>query len=76
MAPVRRCADHTTLWRAFAVVAGAVAVPGGDTGGDLGVFPSRRASTPALLAVCLLFGGLGWVSVQHFVTSGDVRRAL
>ena len=24
---------------------------------------------------CLLFGVLGWVSVQHFVTSADVRRA-
>ena len=36
----------------------------------LGVLPSHRASTPALLAV------LGWVSVQHFVTSADVRRAL
>ena len=25
---------------------------------------------------CLLFGVLGWVSVQYFVTSTDVRRAL
>ena len=25
---------------------------------------------------CLLFGVLGWVSVQHFVTSADVKRAL
>ena len=33
-----------------------------------------RASPPALLAV--LGGFLGWVSVQHFVTSADVRRAL
>ena len=24
---------------------------------------------------CLLFGVLGWVSVQHFVTSADVERA-
>ena len=24
----------------------------------------------------LLFGVLGWVSVQHFATSADVRRAL
>ena len=29
------------------------------------------ASTPALL-----FGVLGWVSVQHFETSADVRRAI
>ena len=34
------------------------------------VFRRQRASTLALLAV------LGWVSVQHFVTSADVRRAL
>jgi hypothetical protein len=25
---------------------------------------------------CWLFGVLAWVSVQHFVTSADVRRAL
>ena len=25
---------------------------------------------------CLLFGVLCWVSVQHFVTSADVKRAL
>ena len=25
---------------------------------------------------CLLFGVLGWVFVQHFVTSADVKRAL
>uniref|UniRef100_A0A673WFR4 Translation initiation factor eIF2B subunit beta n=1 Tax=Salmo trutta TaxID=8032 RepID=A0A673WFR4_SALTR len=36
-------------------------------------FPSHRASTPALLAV---FGVLGWVSVQYFKISADVRWAL
>ena len=25
---------------------------------------------------CLLFGVLGWVSVQHFEISADVRRAI
>jgi hypothetical protein len=25
---------------------------------------------------CLLFGVLGWVSVQHLVTSADLKRAL
>ena len=25
---------------------------------------------------CLLFGDLGWVSVQHFEISADVRRAI
>ena len=25
---------------------------------------------------CLLFGVLGWVSVQHFDISADVRRAI
>ena len=33
-------------------------------------FPDRRASASALLAVS------GWVSVQHFVTLDDVKRAL
>jgi hypothetical protein len=36
----------------------------------LGVFHSHWASTPAL------FGVLGWVSVQHFEISADVRRAV
>ena len=37
-----------------------------------GVFPSHRA----LHLHCLVFGVLVWGSVQHFVTSADVRRAL
>ena len=33
-------------------------------------------STVLLHLHCLLFGVLGWVSVQHFVTLADVKRAL
>jgi hypothetical protein len=41
------------------------------------IFKSFKQTKVMLLHLhCLLFGVLGWVSVQHFLTSADVRRAL
>ena len=53
-----------------------------ETGSSLGFFLGSSLSREFFLATvllhlhCLLFGVLGWVSVQHFVTSADVKRAL
>ena len=52
--------------------------PGSSLGFFLGFGLSREffLATILLHLHCLLFGVLGWVSVQHFVTSADVKRAL
>jgi hypothetical protein len=51
--------------------------PGSSQGFFLGFGLSREFSLATVLLHlhCLLFGVLGWVSVQHFETSADVRRA-
>jgi hypothetical protein len=52
--------------------------PGSSLGFFLGFGLSREffLATVLLHLHCLLFGVLGLVSVQHFVTSADVRRTL
>jgi hypothetical protein len=53
-----------------------------EPGSSLGFFLGSGLSMEFFLATvllqlqCLLFGVLGWVSVQHFVTLADVKRAL
>ena len=51
--------------------------PGSSLGFFLGFGLSREffLATVLLHLHCLLFGVLGWVSVQHFEVSADVRRA-
>ena len=52
--------------------------PGSSLGSFLGFGLSREIflATVHLHLHCLLFGVLGWVSVQHFDISNDVRRAI
>jgi hypothetical protein len=52
--------------------------PGSALGFFLGSGLSREFSLATVLLHLhyLLFGVFGWVSVQHFVTSADVKRAL
>ena len=52
--------------------------PGSSLGFFLGSGLSREffVATVLLHLHCLLFGVLGWVSVQHFEISADVRRAI
>ena len=52
--------------------------PGSSLGFFLGFGLSKEffLATVLLHLYCLLFGDLGWVSVQHFEISADVRRAI
>ena len=47
---------------------------GGDNEGGRGGYKEGGRGRDNLH--CLLFGVLGWVSVQHFEISADVRRAI
>uniref|UniRef100_A0A8C7CC18 Tripartite motif-containing protein 16-like n=1 Tax=Oncorhynchus kisutch TaxID=8019 RepID=A0A8C7CC18_ONCKI len=57
---------------------GHTSLPGSSLGFFLGFGLSREffLATVLLHLHCLLFGVLGWVSVQHFDISADVRRAI
>jgi hypothetical protein len=75
-----------TSWPCFVIIAtrnsqmmtGHPSQPGSSLIFFLGFGLSREffLATVLLHLHCLLFGVLGWVSVRHFVTSADVRRAL
>ena len=44
--------------------------------GKLQIAQNKLIRVVLLHLHCLLFGVLGWVSVQHFEISADVRRAI
>ena len=73
---IEGCCDQAQLEANVSHTVGLWAYATDKVGFHLGSCLLRSFSSVLLPLHCLLFGVLGWVSVNHFVTNADVKRAL